>query len=199
MHCKYYKVMTSSWADNLLWVNNYYFRGKTLSQTSCEKRSGLCASTSDNLSSSWVSLQSTEQDFRLVCAVYTWLDHLLEHSIHWPWSKVVRQMLHLLPVQVGTAVSMLIHIHTHWNDTMRNTEPKLDLPNDSFKSVRNTEKANYRAQASINPHLLKPQRWDWEGLLVEPGCWVAELSFGESWAFSEKKHISDTLTHRMQQ
>ena len=64
-----------------------------------------------------MSLQSAEQDFRLVCAVDARLNHLLEHSVHWPRPKVVWQMLHLLPVQVGAAVSMLIHIHTHWNNT----------------------------------------------------------------------------------
>lgn len=98
----------------------------------------MCVSTSDNLSSPWVSLQSTEQDFRLVCTVYTWLDHLLEHSVHWPRSKVVWQMLHLLPVQVEATVSMLIHIHTHWNNTQERQWPD-EIIYERFKSVQNKQ------------------------------------------------------------
>lgn len=71
------------------------------------------SSTFDGLPSSRVVLQRAEQNFRLVRAVYTRLDHLLQHRVHWTWSKVVWQMLHLLPVQVRTTVSMLIHVHTH--------------------------------------------------------------------------------------
>lgn len=80
------------------------------------------ASTSDDLSSAGVRLQGAEQHFRLVRAVDARLDHLLEHAVHWTRAKVVRQMLHLLPVQVGAAVSMLVHIHTHWTDTQNHSK-----------------------------------------------------------------------------
>lgn len=77
----------------------------------------LSQSTSDHLSSSRVGLQGAEQDFRLVCTVGAGLDHLLEHAVDWSRSKVVRQMLHLLPVEVGAAVSVFIHVYTNCNST----------------------------------------------------------------------------------
>lgn len=96
----------------------------------------LC--TSDHLPSSRVGLQGTEQDFGLVGRVYTCLHHLLEHGVHWPWAKVVWQMLHLLPVQVGTTVPMLVHIHTHWEkDTnRRHTLNKFDTLVMCFHSIK---------------------------------------------------------------
>lgn len=38
------------------------------------------------------------------------------------------------------------------------------------------------------PDLLRPQSCDWGGFLVEPGCWAAELGFGEFWASSGKQN-----------
>lgn len=64
-----------------------------------------------------MGLEGAEQDFRLVCTVYAGLDHLLEHAVDWSRSKVVRQMLHRLPVEVGAAVSMFIHVYTNCNST----------------------------------------------------------------------------------
>lgn len=61
-----------------------------------------------------MGLQGAEQDLRLVRAVYAGLDHLLEHAVDWSRSKVVRQMLHLLPVEVGAAVSVFVHVYTNW-------------------------------------------------------------------------------------
>lgn len=78
-----------------------------------------------------MGLQGAEQDLRLVCAVYAGLDHLLEHAVDWSRSKVVRQMLHLLPVEVGAAVPMFIHVYTNWK------RAQLDVSWQLAKKIKN--------------------------------------------------------------
>lgn len=105
-----------------------------------------------------MGLQGAEQDFRLVCAVYAGLDHLLEHAVDWSRSKVVRQMLHLLPVEVGAAVSVFIHVYTNCNSTWeREHDGCLVAALNLCKKNPTKYAANYEKGASLDPDLLKPQ------------------------------------------
>lgn len=78
---------------------------------------GESDSTSDHLPPPCVGLQGAEQDLGLVRTVYAALHHLLQHGVHRARPEVVREMLHLLPVQVGATVPLLVDVHTHWEKT----------------------------------------------------------------------------------
>lgn len=75
--------------------------------------------------------------------------------------------------------------HRHTLEQHKTHSEQMRCSNDSFHSI-----ANYRKLTNINPYLLIPQSWGWEGSPVEPGCWAAVLGFGESWTSSEKIHIN---------
>lgn len=73
--------------------------------------------TSDNFSSCvWLALQEWQQHRRLVCAVHTGLNRLLENCINGSWTKVVRKLLDQFPVKMWAIGSMFVHIDTNWKD-----------------------------------------------------------------------------------
>lgn len=45
----------------------------------------------------------------------------------------------------------------------------------------------------MGPNLLKPQSCGRGDRREGPGCWAAELGFGESWAFSGKCDLEDKI------
>lgn len=76
--------------------------------------------TSDDLSSCvGLALEERQHHGRLVRTVHAGLDRLLEHCVDWSGTKVVRELLHELPVEVRAIVAVLVYIDAHWNDTKR--------------------------------------------------------------------------------
>lgn len=65
----------------------------------------------------WLALQERQQHRRLVCAVHTGLNRLLEHWIDRSWAEVVWKLLHQFPVKMWAVGSVLVHIDANWKHT----------------------------------------------------------------------------------